>query len=83
MVEANFDIMRPLQQGYSRDVLAILDDLNIALPVSSIATQHTDFTGNWSREKTPQQRDISVGKWTRQSREGRTGHDYTLSFNAH
>jgi hypothetical protein len=23
MVEANFDIMRPLQQGYSRDVLAI------------------------------------------------------------
>ena len=61
----------------------VLDDLNIALPVSSVATQHTDFTGNWSREKSPQQRDISVGKWTRQSREGRTGHDYTLSFNAH
>ncbi len=60
-----------------------LDDLNIALPLSSVATHHTDFTGNWSREFFPQQREISVGKWSRQSREGRTGHDFTLSFNAH
>lgn len=60
-----------------------LDDLNIAFPISSTATHHTDFTGNWSREFFPQQREIAVGKWTRQSREGRTGHDFTLTFNAH
>lgn len=61
----------------------VLNDLNIALPLSSKATHHTDFTGNWSREFHPQTRTIDVGTWAREVREGRTGHDFTLTFNAH
>ncbi len=60
-----------------------LNDLNIALPLASNATHHTDFTGNWSREFHPQTRSIDVGTWAREAREGRTGHDFTLTFNAH
>lgn len=60
-----------------------LNDLNIALPLASQATHHTDFTGNWSREFHPQTRTIDVGTWSREVREGRTGHDFTLTFNAH
>jgi len=60
-----------------------LNDLNVALPLPQQATQLTDFTGNWSREKSPQTRVIEAGTWSREVREGRTGHDFTLSFNAH
>lgn len=60
-----------------------LNDVNLALPLSSKATHLTDFTGNWSREFFPQTRDIEVGILSREIREGRTGHDFTLSFNAH
>lgn len=60
-----------------------LNELNLALPLSRAATRLTDFTGNWSREFHPQVRDIEVGTWSREVREGRTGHDFTLTFSGH
>lgn len=61
----------------------VLNELTQALPLPAKATELTDFTGNWSREKHPQTREIAVGIWSREIREGRTGHDFTLTFNAH
>lgn len=61
----------------------VLHELTQALPLPSKATQLTDFTGNWSREFHPQTHEIEVGVWSREIREGRTGHDFTLTFNAH
>lgn len=60
-----------------------LNELTLAFPLAPQATELTDFTGNWSREFFPQRRKIDVGIWSREIREGRTGHDYTLTFNAH
>lgn len=60
-----------------------VDELTVALPLSSVATHLTDFTGNWSREKHPHTRAIEPGVWSREIREGRTGHDFTLAFLAH
>ncbi|MEY3408268.1 MAG: hypothetical protein RL038_1329, partial [Actinomycetota bacterium] len=61
----------------------VLNELTQALPLPSKATSLTDFTGNWSREFHPQTRKIETGIWSREIREGRTGHDFTLTFNAH
>jgi alpha-galactosidase len=37
-----------------------------------------DFTGRWVKERQPQRREIQVGTWAREIREGRSGHDYTI-----
>lgn len=60
----------------------VLDDLNVALPLPARATEVMDFTGNWSRERNPQIREISHGTYLREIREGRTGHDNTGTFMA-
>jgi len=60
----------------------IVDDLNIALPLPARATELMDFTGNWSREFHPQVRPIEHGTYLREIREGRTGHDSTMTFMA-
>ncbi len=49
------------------------------LPLSDRATQVMDFTGRWSHERHPQRRHISYGLNSREIREGRTGHDYTIA----
>ena len=49
------------------------------LPLSSDATQTLDFAGRWSNERHPQRRDIATGTWTRESREGRGGHNFTIA----
>lgn len=59
-----------------------VDDLNVALPLPARATELMDFTGNWSREFHPQVRPIEHGTIMREIREGRTGHDSTMTFMA-
>lgn len=49
------------------------------LPLADQAAQVMDFTGRWSHERHPQRRDISYGLTTREEREGRTSHDYTIA----
>ncbi|MFD0661047.1 alpha-galactosidase [Thermocatellispora tengchongensis] len=52
-----------------------LDGLVMALPVPSEATELLDFTGRWSRERTPQRRAFSAAAHVRDGRRGRTGSD--------
>lgn len=60
----------------------VVDDVNAALPLPARAAEVMDFTGNWSRERHPQVREISHGTYVREIREGRTGHDNTGTFMA-
>jgi alpha-galactosidase len=55
-----------------------LSEITTWLPLPDHASQSMDFTGRWVNERQPQSRDIQVGTWTRESREGRGGHDYTI-----
>lgn len=52
-----------------------IDGVALALPVPQVATELLDFTGRWSRERSPQWRDFTVGVHLRDGRRGRTGSD--------
>jgi alpha-galactosidase len=49
------------------------------LPLPEEITRSLDFTGRWSHERSPQEAKINVGLYVRESREGRSGHDYTIT----
>jgi len=49
------------------------------LPLPQEATQVMDFAGRWSNERQIQRSEISIGTWVRDSREGRTGHNFTIA----
>lgn len=49
------------------------------LPLPTEATQTLDFAGRWSNERHPQRRDIATGTWVRDSKEGRSGHNFTIA----
>ena len=55
-----------------------LNELFYWMPLSDRANQTLDFAGRWSNERNPQRREISVGRWVRDSHEGRSGHNYTI-----
>ena len=55
-----------------------LNGLMVFLPLPDHATDILDFHGRWMRERQAQRTKISVGKHVRESREGRSGHDYTI-----
>lgn len=55
-----------------------LDELSVWLPVPDRATETLDFTGRWLRERQPQRLPLAPGLRLRESREGRSGHDYTI-----
>ena len=56
-----------------------LDEFLFWFPLADRAQEVLDFTGRWSRERHPQRRPIVSGLTTREIREGRTGHDYTIA----
>ncbi len=49
------------------------------LPLPQEAEQSLDFIGRWSNERQPQRRDIATGTWIRESREGRSGHNFSIA----
>ncbi len=49
------------------------------LPLPKEATQTLDFVGRWSNERNPQRKDIATGTWVRESREGRSGHNFSIA----
>ena len=49
------------------------------LPLPQEATQTLDFAGRWSNERQPQRRGIQTGTWIRESREGRSGHNFSVA----
>jgi alpha-galactosidase len=55
-----------------------LGELTSWLPLPDHITESVDFTGRWVKERQPQRREIQVGTWSREIREGRSGHDYTI-----
>lgn len=55
-----------------------LGELTSWLPLPDYISETVDFTGRWVKERQPQRREIQVGTWSREIREGRSGHDYTI-----
>jgi len=49
------------------------------LPLPKEANQSLDFAGRWSNERNPQRKDITTGTWVRESREGRSGHNFSIA----
>ena len=49
------------------------------LPLHSDACQRLDFAGRWASERNPQRSQIEIGSWVRESREGRSGHNFTIT----
>ncbi|MDN4476443.1 alpha-galactosidase [Demequina sp. SYSU T00192] len=60
------------------DTTYTLDELAMWLPVPDRATETLDFTGRWLRERQAQRLPFAPGLRLRESREGRSGHDYTI-----
>ncbi len=56
----------------------ILNELTTWLPLADHVAETMDFTGRWPKERQPQRREIEVGMWSREIREGRSGHDHTI-----
>lgn len=53
----------------------LLDELALALPVPTHATEILDLAGHWGTERAPQRRPFTVGQHLREGRKGRTGAD--------
>jgi alpha-galactosidase len=49
------------------------------LPLPKEATETLDFAGRWSNERNPQRKEIATGTWVRESREGRSGHNFSIA----
>src|SRR3546814_9633606 len=49
--------------------------LDLALPIPPRAREILDFAGRWSRERSPQRRELVVGIHEREGRKGRPGSD--------
>jgi alpha-galactosidase len=62
------------------DAPYVLDGLLAVLPLPVRATDLLDFTGRWCRERHPQRHTLPFGTWTRESRQGRTGHDAPIGL---
>ena len=56
-----------------------LEQFTYWLPLPDRASEVMDFTGRWSHERHPQRSSIRYGVTSREIREGRTGHDYTIA----
>ena len=56
----------------------VLNELHYWMPLSDRATETLDFAGRWSNERNPQRQQINIGRWVRDSHEGRSGHNYTI-----
>lgn len=52
-----------------------LHALEATMPVDGRAREMLDFTGKWTRERSPQRAPLTLGSIARESRRGRTGHD--------
>ncbi|MDO9398509.1 MAG: glycoside hydrolase family 36 N-terminal domain-containing protein, partial [Herbiconiux sp.] len=56
------------------DELELLS-LEATMPVGDLAAEALDFSGRWTRERSPQRSRLLEGSRVRETRRGRTGHD--------
>jgi alpha-galactosidase len=75
-----FGVLKVSQELTNLGDTYFLDELNYWMPLSDCATQSLDFVGRWSNERNPQRRDIAIGRYVRDSHEGRPGHNYTIGM---
>jgi len=52
--------------------------LEATMPVGDLALDAMDFSGRWTRERSPQRSRLLEGSRVRETRRGRTGHDSTM-----
>ncbi|MFD1212121.1 alpha-galactosidase [Arthrobacter sp. GCM10027362] len=52
-----------------------LQELGLILPLPAHAREILDFGGRWTKERTPQRRELAAGTHLREGRRGRTGAD--------
>ena len=57
-----------------------LNGLRYWLPLPDRARERIDFFGRWSNERQPQRAKIDVGLFSRETREGRSGHSFTIGL---
>jgi alpha-galactosidase len=55
-----------------------LEELSVYLPLPDRAAESMDFAGRWVKERQPHRREIQPGTFSREVREGRSSHDYTI-----
>jgi Alpha-galactosidase len=55
-----------------------LEELSVYLPLPDRAKESMDFAGRWVKERQPHRREIQPGIFSREVREGRSSHDYTI-----
>ena len=83
-VTVNFELSAPGILRISQTITNLgaesfsLGELTTWLPLPDYISETVDFTGRWVKERQPQRREIQVGTWAREIREGRSGHDYTI-----
>ncbi len=59
-----------------------LNDLILAYPVPTVASELQDQAGRWAKERVPQRRDFTVGAHVREGRKGHTGADAATVLHA-
>lgn len=55
-----------------------LEELSVYLPLPDRVKESMDFAGRWVKERQPHRREIQPGIFSREVREGRSSHDYTI-----
>lgn len=75
-----FGILRVQYHLVNQGEPYILNGLRYWLPLSDRATSRLDFHGRWSNERQPQRSTIDVGLYSRETREGRSGHNFTIGM---
>lgn len=56
----------------------VVEDLSVFMPLPDQAAESMDFAGRWVKERQPHRRTIQPGTFSREVREGRSSHDYTI-----
>ncbi|MDH6207076.1 alpha-galactosidase [Aurantimicrobium minutum] len=55
-----------------------VDELTVWMPLPDRAVESMDFHGRWVKERQPQRLPINYGTFSREIRDGRSGHGYTI-----
>lgn len=56
----------------------VVDELSLIMPLPDQVSESMDFSGRWVKERQPNRRQIQPGLLSREVREGRSSHDYTI-----
>lgn len=72
LLKVNSSVTNNAQEAYQ------LDSLKVQLPLEIQDFEIMDFSGTWCKERTPQRHNGVQGRFVREQRRGRTGHDASL-----